>query len=471
MKSTKSIKRNYIYNLSYQVMTYLIPVITTPYLSRVLGAKGIGTYSFAESVVSYFVLFCNMGINVYGQREISYVQNDIEARSKVFWETKALSLITFLVTSLAYLSVFKFFKEWSIYIILFMNIVSVVTDISWFYRGIEEFGKVVIRNAIVKLLGLIYIFAFVKTEDDLLIYIFGVVFFQLLGNLSMWVYLPKYVKKPEIKTIRPFSILPIAISLFIPEVAIAIYTILDKTMIGFIVKDYAENGYYEQAMKITKMLMAAITSFGAVLAPRIGSIISKGEEDRAKEYIYINYRFVFAVGLPLSMGLFFISPRFVPLFLGAGYDEASSLLRILSWLIVIICISNVTGMQYLVITKRQRILTVTVIVGAVTNLILNMFLIIGFKARGAAAASVISELAVMVSQFAFVHKEISVLRVIREGIPFLISGAIMLVVLHYCDMYFGNGVWWCFLLVIIGSAVYGIETLTLYKIGLIKHVS
>ena len=242
----KSIKKNYIYNTCYQILMLLTPLITTPYISRVLGADGIGQVSYAESIVSYFVLFATLGISTYGQREISYVQDSKKDRSIVFWNTKFLQVVISSIVLGVYFSYLIVTKSGILYYILAVNILAVIFDVAWFFQGLEEFGKTVLRNVIFKFINIAYVFLVIKTKEDVLWYAFGLTFFALLSNISLWGYLPKYIQKISIKELSPFKSLPVVLSLFIPTIAIQVYTVLDKTMIGMITNSSFENGYYEQ---------------------------------------------------------------------------------------------------------------------------------------------------------------------------------------------------------------------------------
>ena len=317
----KSIKKNYIYNLTYQILTLITPLITTPYLSRVFGADGIGTCSYIESISSYFVLFATLGLTTFGQRETSYVQDDRKKRSIIFWETNIIELIASTLCIIAYVA-FSFMQEnKSLYLVLILNLLSVIANISWFFQGMEEFGKIVLRNIIFKIINIIYIFVFVKTQNDIIIYLFGVAFFGLINNLSYWISVPKYIDRPILKELHPAKHIKTVIALFVPTIAIQVYTVLDKTMIGAITKDPFENGYYEQAMKIAKLVLTIITSLGTVMIPRIGYHYSKGDTKIVKEYMYRSYKFVWLCGIPLTLGLIAVSDNFVPWFFGAGYDK------------------------------------------------------------------------------------------------------------------------------------------------------
>lgn len=423
----KSIKKNYLYNLLNQLLVIVVPFITIPYLSRVLNADGIGIYSYIHSIVSYFTLFAILGVSTYGQREISYVQNNVKQRSVVFWETKIFQIITSLIMLVIYLAFSLFQEERLLYMIFAFNILSVAADVSWFFYGLEEFGKIIIRNAVLKLTNLLFIFVFVKTKDDLFIYCLGMCFFDFISNLSLWGYIPRYVQKVKFKRLRPFVNIRIIISLFIPTIAIQIYTALDKTMIGFITHSAYENGYYEQAIGISRVVLTFVTALGTVMIPRIGCLFQEGDKEGIKNAIYRGYRFVWFLGIPLCLGLIGISANFVPWFYGEGFDKVIPLLEILSLLIIAIGISNVTGMQYLIPTKRQNVLTLTLIIGAITNFLLNCVLIRFYQSIGAAIASVVSETMIAILQLIFVRKELDWKKIIVCGWKYVIAGGVMLV--------------------------------------------
>ncbi|SET25723.1 Membrane protein involved in the export of O-antigen and teichoic acid [Pseudobutyrivibrio sp. C4] len=450
----KSIKKNYIYNMSYQVLVFLAPLITTPYVSRVLEADGIGTYSYIASIVSYFVLFASMGISIYGQREISYVQDNKEKRSQVFWETKILEIITSSIAIGIYIIFSLTVANNIIYYICTFEILAILVNVTWFFQGIEEFGKIVFRNIIFKLLSILYIFMFVKTKADLWIYVFGMTFFVFLCNLSLWIYIPKYVSKPRWSDIRPARNLRMVIALFIPTIAIQIYTVLDKTMIGLITKDAFENGYYEQSIKISKLVLTVVTSLGTVMVPRIGYHFERGETDIVNNYMYRAYRFVWFIGIPLCFGLIGTASNFVPWFLGIGYMKAIPVLSILSFLIIAIGISNITGMQYFVPTKKEKEFTTSVLIGAAVNFILNMILISKFKSIGAAVASVSAEIVVTLVQLYMVRKELSFVKIVTSAIHYLIAGGIMLIILLFIGQSMNASIINTFCLIIIGASIY-----------------
>lgn len=424
--SKRDIKKNYIFNVAYHFLSLINPLLTAPYLSRVLQPDGVGRVSFAESIVSYFSIVAVMGIGIFGQREISYVQDDINKRSEVFWNTKLLGFCISGITLLLYL-IFAMHQDenTTIYLILTLNLVANFFDITWFFQGMEEFSKTITRNAIFRILQVIYIFLVVKDKGDLLLYVLGLGLFTTLGNLSLWAYLPKYVKLIPYKRLRPFSNFKVVCSLFIPTVAIQIYTVFDKTMIGLITGSSYENGYYEQAIKLSKMALSLVTALGTVMVPRIGYLFEKGCKKDIQRYMYRGYRFVWFLGIPMCLGIVMMAENLVPWFYGDGYEKVVPLLQILSLLILAIGINNVTGIQYLIPTKKQNIFTLTVIIGAAINFCLNMILIYFYKSIGAAIASVIAESVIAIVQLIIVRKELSPIHVLKEGIHYFIAGIVM----------------------------------------------
>ncbi|MBR3602620.1 MAG: oligosaccharide flippase family protein [Lachnospiraceae bacterium] len=451
----KSIKKNYIYNLTYQLLSVIIPLITTPYLSRVLGASGIGIYSFASSVVTYFVLFATLGTATYGQREISYVQDNREKRTEVFWNTEFLSCIsTFIILFFYTLYVIFFSGNVVIYTIFSMNIIFVVFDITWLYRGMEEFGQIVFRNIFFKIVNVVLIFLVVQTEDDIGKYVLIMCLLPLLGVMSLWSSLFKIVDKPDWKKIKPFTNINVVLSMFIPTIAISIYTVLDKTMLGVLTGLNVENGYYEQALKLSRTALSLVTALGTVIIPRIGYHYEKKETEIVRNYMYRSYRFVWFLGIPLSLGMIAVAPNVVPWFYGDGFDKVIPLLGISSLLIIAIGINNVTGMQYLIPTRRQNVFTYTVLIGAVTNFILNFILIPKWYSVGAAFASVLAETVIAVVQIIIVRKEISPWKILSYSRHYLVAGFVMYGILKKIGHYLEAGILNSMMMIIGGGVIY-----------------
>lgn len=451
----KSIKRNYIYNLIQQILTLLTPLITTPYISRVIGAEGIGIYSYASSIVTYFALFAALGTATYGQREISYCQDDKKRRSEVFWNNELLCIITTCI-SLCFYGLFCFFQKENriVFFILSLSLLDVCLNVSWLLTGLEEFGKIVLRNIIIKVVSIGFIFTFVRTKDDLIIYVLGLTLALIISDISLWPFVLKFIDRPKVKDLKPFSEIKVVFSMFVPTIAISIYTVLDKTMIGIITKNAAENGFYEQALKISRIALTVVTSLGAVMIPRIGYLFEKHDNDLVRQYMYRSYRFVGFIGIPMGLGLLAISPNFVPWFFGKGFEGVIPLIGVLGFLLLSIGINNVTGVQYLIPTKRQNTFTKTVLIGACVNLIANICLIPSLGAIGAAIASVLAETIIAITQLWIVRKEISSLAIIKQSLKYIISGFIMFFTLLLINKYLQPSIMNTLVLISSGCFVY-----------------
>ena len=458
----KSLTKNYIYNLIYQILALILPIITAPYVSRVLGAENIGIYSYTLSISAYFILFGSLGIALYGQREIAYKQKSRYKRSRVFWEILILRTITMAISLLIFHFTFATGKEYQIYYkILILEIIGNCFDISWFFQGMEEFKKTVTRNTVVKLISVICIFVFVKTKNDLHIYFIIYVLSILIGNLSLWLYLPKYIKNIPVKQLNIFRHLKPTISLFIPQIAIQVYTLLDRTMVGAIITDKSEVGYYDQGQKIIKMLLTIVTSLGTVMLPRIASTFASGKKEEINTYMKKSFNMVFLIAFPLMFGIIAVSKAFVPVFFGPGYDKVIILMSVISPIILLIGLSNVTGTQYLLPTRRQKEYTTSVVCGAIINLVLNSFLIWKYGAIGASIGTVIAELTVTSVQIFFTRKDFHWTEIIKTAFNYFIASLLMFIICLIIDKYINRNFASLITQVLVGGLVYIIVLLIL----------
>ncbi len=451
----KSIKKNYLYNLVYQVLILILPIVTTPYISRVLGAEKVGIYSFTISIVTYFSLFGTLGVSLYGQREIAYARENKSKRKKTFFEIIFFRFITMSLSIAVYFFVFARNNEYQEYYqILLLYLLAAAFDISWFFQGMEEFKKTVTRNVIVRIISVCCIFLFVKTQEDLSKYLLIYSLADFLGNLSLWLYLPKYFKGVEIKhlNIRRHMI-PIVL-LFIPQIAIKLYNIVDRTMIGYMIAEKSELGNYEEAYKLINVLFTVVSSLSIVMVPRIASVFASGDKKKLNDYIIKSFRFTFFLAFPMMMGIITISKEFVPIFLGEGYDKVAIIINILAPMLVLCGITNVIGTQYLLPTKRQKEYTLSILGGLIVNIVLNLVAISFYGAIGAAVATTISQLVVAGVQIYYVKREISIKRVLKSGKKYGIVSVVMLVFCIGIGMIVPNGIASVIAKVMVGVVVY-----------------
>lgn len=436
-----SVKKNFIYNSAFQVLILLVPFVTTPYVSRVLGADNIGKYSYASAMVTYFTLLAALGSTIYGQRKIAYYRDNKEEMSQVFWNTFFFRCVMSLISFILYFIYAIFFEGLNlINIIIALSILNVTFDISWFYQGIEDFKSVVIRNLIVRIICLSGIFIFIKTANDTWKYVLILMLAQILGSLSMWRVMPQYIC--FVKRINPFDGFKDILLIFLPSIAIQVYTILDKSMIGWITcSDYA-NGCYEQSERIARLAMTVVTSIGTVVLPRVANLFQKSNLDEAKRYVYQAFRVVWLLAIPIMFGLMGVSSVFIPLFLGSGFDDAIGLLCIFSILVLVVSLAYVTGISYLIPTKQQNVYTAAVTIAAIVNFCMNLILIPRVGVFGAAIASIVAETIGTAIQIIYCisKKQLNAKQIFVPCWKYLLSGSIMLLFVETLKTKFSGGI-------------------------------
>ncbi len=388
-----SIKKNLIINTLYQILSVLTPFITAPYAARVLGADALGAYSYTNSYQMYFSLFAALGIASYGNREIARKRDDCVERSKAFWEIQIIKFCASLISLLGWgLFILLNNSYKNIYIVLTMSIVATMFDITWFYTGLEQFKYTVIRNTVVRLLEVVLLFVLVKTKDDLIIYIALMSSATLLGAISMWFSLPKFLVKVSVKDFTYRHHLKETIIYFIPTIATSLYTVLDKTLIGVITHNESQNGYYEEANKVLGIVKALVyTSLNSVLGSRISYLFEEGKIEEIKQRIEISMNFIFFMGLGCCFGIIAVAKLFVPLFFGPGFDSVIFLLQLLSPVVLIIGISNCLGSQYYTPAGYRGKSSIYIIIGSVVNIVCNLLLIPKLESIGAVIGTLIAE--------------------------------------------------------------------------------
>jgi O-antigen/teichoic acid export membrane protein len=471
MVKKASITVNFIFNLLNQILTVVAPCITVPYLARTLGPAGLGEYSFELSLVTYFSAFTNLGVNLYGQRQIAYLKDKSKYEySKTFWELIFLRCFTGLISIiLYYLLVIRISHSHLLSAILTFEIISVVFDVTWLYQGFENFKIIVIRNFIVRILSIIAILLFVKEPQHLYRYAIILSGSNFLGALSMWGSLKNYVTLVPLRELKIFSHLKGAFGLYVPQIAIQVYTVLDKTMLGLIVKSNFENGYYDQAHKVVNILLMVVTALGPVMIPRISNLFANRDTKAIENYIGKSFSVVWMISLPIVFGVLSVADVFVPFFFGQGFDKVVTLLSLFCFIIIPIGISNIIGIQYLLPTGRVRYLTVSVTIGAVVNFALNAFFIPWWQSVGATISSIIAEISVTTFQLWSVHDELPIKRYLFTARNYLFAAVVMAVALKLIPIPPVSLFVQLFSKIIIGSVIY-IFSLVILRDSFFKEV-
>lgn len=472
----KKVLKNYIFNATYQILIIIIPLITTPYVSRVLLAEGVGKYSYSLSIITYFTMFAGLGFNTYGQREIAKYQGDSEKQSKTFVEIILCRFVTTILccTLNIVLACLGLYGDYSTLMLIFsINIIAVAFDVSFYLQGNEKFAVITVINIAIKLIGVGAIFLFVKTQEDVWKYTLINALVVILSNMALWLCLPKYFKMPSFKSLCPSKHLLPTLALFIPTVVTSVYTVLDKTLIGLILNNDAENGYYEQAEKIVKMALTIITALGTVMIPRNSNEYKRGNIEAVKSNVYFAVKFVWTLGVPLMFGLIIVSDNMNLWFFGEGYEPVADMMKIFSPIILSLGLNNVFGMQYLIPIGKENVFTISVAVGAVCNFILNIILIYTIGTVGAIIASVAAETIIMIYQLIYARKVFSIKRILLCGWKNVIAGVLMFLVLYFVAGNWESSVINTLLIILIGCVIYFVLIIALrdeFIINLIKKL-
>ena len=447
--------KNYLYNAGYQILNMIIPLITVPYISRVLGAHDVGINEYTNSWVTFFFLMGQMGITLYGNREVAYHRDDLYKRSQTFWGVEALQLLTVSSAFVLYLvAVFLFsttFKEF--FLLQAIWIIATGVDISWYFMGLEEFRITVVRNTLVKIASLILIFTVVKTSNDLSKYILILGASQLVGNLTLWPYLCGNIVWVSIKKWHPFKHFYPSLLLFIPTITTQVYLVLNRLMLGRM-STQADLGNFGQADKIVKFVLAVVTATGTVMLPHVANKFAKGDIKGVRNSLYSSFNFVSAIAIPMMFGLMAIAKKFGPWFLGREFVLAGSVIFLEAPIILLIAWSNVTGTQYLMPVNRVKEYTTSVTIGALSNVIFNFVLIGKYGANGAAIATVGSEFLVTASQLWMIHSTISRRKLFRETWKYLFCGMVMFIVVNRICSVINMTVANLILEVVVGAIIY-----------------
>ena len=452
-KSNTALKKNILLNTIFRILMIIAPFLTAPYVSRILLSDGVGVYSYTQSLSTYFVMFAALGTVSYGTREIARKRENQREYSQAFWEIEIISIICSSVCIIGWLILAFCYSEYKIYLlILTISIIATTLDISWFYAGLEKYQYTVIVNLIFKILSVIFIFLFVKNPNDIWIYVLIYSLSLLLGNGSMWFFLPKFIAKTSINKKSLIKHFKETLVYFIPTIAASLYTVLDKTLIGLLIKGETtviidgvettkkiselESGYYEQATKIIDLVKTvSFVSINAVVYSRSSFLYKVNDSYEIKKLTMNTFQIVMFLSIGASFGLIGVSESFVPLFFGDGYNKTALLIKIMAILVPIICLSGTLGSLYYSPVGKRKTSAIFLVIGAIINLLISTPLVIFYKSTGAAIASLIAEIIISILYFSFCKKAITFKELVFVVWKKIIAGVVMLAYLFVFDSF------------------------------------
>lgn len=461
----KSLKKNFLYNIIYQILILILPLITIPYVSRILGTNGIGLYSYTYSIIYYFIIFSMLGLNNYGNRTIAKIRDDREKLSKTFKEIHLMQIITTLIMLIFYgfFIIIYDHQYMIVFLVQSLYLISCFFDINWFFFGIEEFKLTVIRNIIIKFLSMICIFLFVKNSNDIIIYILILSGNSLLSQLVIWPFISNFVdKNVKIKFKDVIKHFIPNLKLFLPVIAVAIYKVMDKTMIGFL-SSINEVGLYENAEKIINVPITIISALGTVMLPRMSNLYANNKNEESKDLINKSMSVIMFVAIPIMFGIISVSKPFSLLFFGNGFSKSGELMTLLSVTIVFLAWGNVIRTQYLIPKEMDKEFIISAFLGAIINFIMNIMLIPIYGSIGACYGTIAAEFIVVFYQTYKVKKFLPIMNYMKESSSYLVKSLIMFSIIIMVNYAAITDLSKLIIQIVIGSLVYSVLNFNFLK--------
>ena len=396
------IARNYLYNAAYQILVLIAPVITAPYLARVLGASSLGIYSYVNSSGNIVTTLSLLGIYAYGNRQVAYVRESKDSLTQTFWEILAVRIGLGALGTIVYAIYAELNPEYSFFFwIYYPYILAQFIDCSWVYVGLEDMRPAVMKNFVTKLANIAGIFLLVKDKDDLWIYILLLAVTALAANISIYTQLPKYIGKPTRKISSLSRHLKGSLALFLPQVASLIYLQVDKVMLEWLTGATNEVSFYDQAEKIITIPLSLITVISTVVMPRLANEYQNGNQSGIQALLLQAGRYALCMAMPMMLGLFCIARQFVPWYLGEEFYAAANAMMVLTPIILLNTLTGISGKQYFTATNQTSILLKAYVAAALMNVVINALLIPKYGHIGAAIATVLSSLASAAIQYRY----------------------------------------------------------------------
>ena len=425
MHKVHSVKYNFIMNFILTASGFIFPLITFPYVSRILLETGNGKVAFVTAYVNYFLMVAQLGIPTYGIRACARVRDDKEKLSRTYQELMIINLVTTtLVTGVYFITLFtvpQLFENRTMFLINSCTFILQFMGTNWLFQALEQYDYITVRNIIFKVISIVLMFILVRQSGDYIIYSTITMFAAYGSNVLNFFRARKYVtfrKKGVYDFKQHFR--PI-MTLFAQSLAISIYTNLDTIMLGFMKGD-AQVGYYSAATRIKVILTSLVTSLGNVLLPRMSYYVKKGMHGEFSRLMVKAMNFALFISIPLALFFFISSSESLRFLAGGRYEPAAMTLSFLALCVIPIGITNVIGIQVLTPLEDEKHVMISVVAGAVTDFLLNLAFIPAFGSTGAAAATLIAEIVVLIMQLRYAKDIIKPVRRYIKLPKYVITG-------------------------------------------------
>ena len=464
MYKEKSLRKNFVLNITRTLMNIIFPLITFRYVSRILMPEGMGKVNFAMSLIAYFVLISGVGISTYGIRETAKLRHDKEKLSKLVQELFIINMIATVITYLLFLIYMlipgDFNNNKEILIIMSTTILFTTIGVEWLYNGLEEYSYITIRSIAIQCISLVLLFIVVKTKGDYINYSMLLVFSSVGSNVLNFLHARKYINFKKYKDYEfKRHLKPMAI-MYAMNITGAIYLNLDAVMLEYMHGDVAV-GLYTAAMKINKIVLAVVMSMGTVLMPRLSYCFNSGQKEKFNVLVGKSLDLMLIIALPSIVGLSLLSNEIILFISGKDFIAATLAMKILNPIILIIALSHLIGIQILVCVGKERYTLYSFGAGAVASFLLNLILIPKFSYNGAAVATLVAESCVTLTQVYFGWEYIKDKIFTKSKISYILGSLLIIIVVYSVKKVFTSNIYILLVSIILSAFVYAITLIVL----------
>lgn len=455
-----SIKSNFALNLANTVSGLLFPLITFPYVSRILLAEGIGQVQFYQGIINYISLCSALGIPLYAVREVARVRNDEARLCKMAIEIlllhSALTLVGYVAVYILVATVAKIQVDIPLFLLLSTNLFFAAIGVSWFYQGVEDFKYITIRGIAVRLFSLICLFVFVRDKSDLFYYAAITVMANVGSNLFNFVRLRKYLKMDLscLRELHPLSHLRPALKIFVVNLVISVYVNLDSVMLGFMKNEVAV-GYYTVSTRIIRSILGIVQSLGTVLLPHLTNLVSNNRMEEFRKLVDKAINFTLAISLPMTVGLIFMAKPLIHFFCGYGFEPAILTTQIMAPLILFLSLSRIASWQILFPLGKERLVAYVMLAGAFVNFVLNLLFIPSYSQQGAGVATCVAECLTAVISIVLARKYVRVKLFSTENLYYYIVSLFIAVWLYIWRKLLADEIGYVFVGILSSVLIYG----------------
>lgn len=454
------IAKNYIYTAAYNILVLLAPLVTAPYLARVLGPDNLGIYSYVNSSGNIVTTLALLGIYNYGCRQIAYVRESKTDLNMTFWELMLTRLVLGVAGTAIYMVYACFNTQYTVFFLIYYPyILAQFLDCSWLFVGLENMKPTALKNFAAKIFNIIGIFIFVKKAEDVWIYILMLAVTTFIANMSIYTQLKQYVCRPSVERKNLLVHIKGSLVLFLPQVASVFYLQVDKVMIQWLTGTTDQLSFYDQAEKIVTIPLSLITVISSVMMPRIANEFKKNHTEKMADLLFKAGKYALCMAMPMMLGIFTIARQFVPWYLGEKFTSTAVAIMILSPIVLFNSLTGISGGQYFTATDQIKVLMKAYTSAAVLNVAVNAVLIPFFGFIGAAVATVLSSLVSVVVQYYYMLKQISFKGLLGRALKYLLGAVVMAGVVFLSTWFMDATPLTTLIQIAIGLAVYFIYLL------------